>query len=282
MLPSASDLQYFLEASSTLNLSRASERLGISQPSLSLAIRRLENMLGIALFIRHKNGVSLTPSGKQLVLHARQLLQTWENTKSEVLASEQEVQGFVTLGCPTAIAIYMVSGFLAELLENHPKLEIHLKHDISRNITERVIQSSIDIGIVINPIKHPDLIIRKLRNDEFSFWISEPHKKTQDIFLCNPTLTQTDILLKKCKKAGISTKRILTMDSLEVIACLTAQGCGIGIIPECIAKYLYPNKLKRLMKMPFHMDELCMIYRSENRNVRAIQEIINTIKKFYN
>ena len=60
MVPSAAELEYFLEVSSTLNLSRASERLGISQPSLSLAIKRLEQSVGTELFIRHKHGVTLT------------------------------------------------------------------------------------------------------------------------------------------------------------------------------------------------------------------------------
>src|SRR5579862_1970744 len=127
MLPSPAELAYFLEVSATLNLSRASERLGISQPSLSLAIKRLEETLGTSLFVRHKRGVTLTQAGKQLLLYARQLLQYWENTKSKVLASQQEVQGCFTLGCHSTVAIYMVSGFLSDLLENHPKLEIHLK-----------------------------------------------------------------------------------------------------------------------------------------------------------
>jgi len=60
MLPSAAELEYFLEVANTLNLSRASERLGLSQPSLSLAIKRLELSIGTQLFIRHKQGVTLT------------------------------------------------------------------------------------------------------------------------------------------------------------------------------------------------------------------------------
>jgi len=110
--------------------------------------------------------VSLTQAGKQLLLHARQLLQYWEKTKSQALASQQVVQGYFTLGCHSTIAIYLASKFLPDLLESHPKLEIHLKNDLSRKITEQVINLSIDIGIVINPIKHPDLIIRKLGTDE--------------------------------------------------------------------------------------------------------------------
>jgi DNA-binding transcriptional LysR family regulator len=286
MLPSAAELEYFLEVTNTLNFSRASERLGISQPSLSLAIKRLEQSVGTELFIRHKHGVTLTQAGKQLLLHTRQLLQDWEHTRSQALASQQEVQGYFTLGCHSLIAMYMVSGFLADLLENHPKLEIHLQHDISRKITEQVINLSIDIGIVVNPLKHPDLIIRKLFTDEVTFWVGKGTREIQNIhssqaiILCEPELTQTQSLLKKCKKARIVSDRIMTMNSLEVVASLTANGCGIGILPTRAAKSMYPDKLTRVPNAPVYSDEICLIYRNENRKVQAIQTIVNAIKDF--
>jgi DNA-binding transcriptional LysR family regulator len=288
MLPSAAELEYFIEVSHTLNVSRASERLGISQPSLSLAIKRLEETIGANLFIRHKQGVTLTQPGKQLLLQAKQLLQCWENTRTQALASQQEVRGCFTIGCHSTIAIHTVSEFLPDLLEEHPKLEIHLKHDISRKITEEVINLSIDIGIVVNPFRHPDLHIRKLCNDEVTFWVGDGTREIQNIYskqaiiLCEPNLTQTQALMKKCKKIGIVSERIMTMNSLEVAAKLTAAGCGIGILPTRVAKYFYPNKLQRIGKMPIYADEICLIYRSENKNIQAVQTIMNVIKSFFN
>lgn len=284
MLPSAAELEYFLELCNSLNFSRASEKLGISQPSLSLAIKRLEKTVGTNLFIRHKNGVSLTQAGKQLTLHVRQLVHYWEHTKSEALASQQEIQGYFNLGCASTIAIYLVSEFLPALLESYPKLQIHLKHDISRKITEKVINLSIDIGIVVNPLQHPDLIIRKLCDDEVTFWVGAGQRSIQNVYsknaviLCNPALTQTQSLLKNIKKSGVSSDRIITTSSLEVIAKLTANGCGIGILPARVANALYPDKLNRIPDTPSYIDEVSLIFRSENRNVRAIQLITNTIK----
>lgn len=285
MLPSATELEYFVEICNTLNLSRASERLGISQPSLSLAVKRLEQSIGTQLLVRHKYGVTLTQAGKQLLLQTKQLLQYWENTKSQALASHQKVQGYFTLGCHSTIAIYMLSGVLADLLENHPKLEINLKHDISRKITEQVINLSIDIGIVVNPFKHPDLIIRKICEDEVSFWVGEGTRDIQNInsknaiILCELDLTQTQTLLNKVKKGGITTERIMTTNSLEVVANLTAHGCGIGILPTRVAVSMYPNKLKRIPLAPIYSDEICLVYRNENRNVQAIQTIVSLIKE---
>jgi len=284
MLPSAAELEYFLELCNSLNISRASERLGISQPSLSLAIKRLEQSVGTLLFVRHKHGVTLTQAGKQLVLHTRQLMQFWEKTKSEALASQHKIQGYFTLGCASTIAIYLVSELLPDLLETHPKLEIHLRHDISRKITESVINLSTDIGIVVNPLKHPDLIIRKLCNDEVTFWVGEGQRSIQDIharqalILCDPDLTQSQSLIKKMKQAGIKSERILTTNSLEVVASLTAKGCGIGILPTRVAQAMYPDTLTRIPDAPVYSDEVCIIYRNENRQVQAVQAVVSAIK----
>lgn len=287
MLPSSAELKYFLEISNTLNLSRAAERLGISQPSLSLALMRLEKSIGTLLFIRHKNGVTLTQPGKQLLLHVKKLLQEWESTKSQALSSQQKVQGHFTLGCHSAIAIYGLSGFLANLLEAHPELEIHLKHDISRKITEQVINLSIDIGIVVNPIKHPDLIMQKLCNDEVTLWVGKGKRNIQNIhskhaiIMCDTELTQTQTLLKKCNKLGLTTNRIMTTDSLEVIAHLTASGCGIGILPTRLAKVLQPHALVKIPNAPTFSDEIYLIFRNENRPIKAIQSIVHSIKDYY-
>lgn len=286
MLPSPAELEYFLEVASLLNLSRASERLRISQPSLSLAIKRLEKSVGTQLFIRHQHGVTLTQAGKQLLLHARQLLQDWENTRSQALASHQEVQGYFTIGCHSTIAIHTLSELFPTLLENNPKLEIQLKHDISRIIMEQVISLSIDIGIVANPIKHPDLIIIKLCDDDVTFWTGPGARKIQNIhskeaiILCDPDLTQTQSLLK-AKKNNIIYSRLIKINSLEVVANLTAKGCGVGILPTRVAQSLYPHKLKRILNSPLYHDEICLIYRNENRDIQAIKTIVKAIKHHF-
>jgi len=281
MIPSSSDLSYFLEVANLSNLSRAAETLGISQPSLTLAMQRLENAVGTAILIRHKNGVSLTKAGKQLLIHVRSLLQKWDSIKSETLASVHEVQGSFTIGCHPSVALYSLPRFLHELLEKYPKLEIKLKHNSSRKVTEQVINLSIDIGIVVNPVKHPDLVIKKIDDDKVTLWRGAGKHDIQDIhseralFICDPDLMQTQAILGKLKKLGVNHTRLLTTNNLEVIVELTASGCGIGILPSHIAQ----NKnLIKIPKAPFYDDEVYLLYHGSNRDIKAIQVIANAIK----
>lgn len=283
MMPSPVELSYFVEVASVLNISRASERLGIAQPSLTLALQRLERSVGTPLLIRSKKGVTLTQAGKQLLAHSRNLLQNWQMVKTQALASINEIQGQYTVGCHVSVALYSLPGFLADLLENHPTLEFKLVHDLSRRVTERVVQTQIDIGIVVNPVKHPDLIIRKLYDDEVTFWVGRGQRRIQDfrsgeaVLICDPELIQTQNLISKLKKSGFRYRRILASSSLEVITGLTASGAGIGIIPERVAAHGYAKGLVRIPKSPVYRDEICMVYRVENKGVQSIQKIAKNI-----
>jgi DNA-binding transcriptional LysR family regulator len=285
MAPSPAELIYFQEIANASNFSRAASKLGVSQPSLSLAIKRLEKTIGANLFVRHKQGATLTPAGKKLYLQTKVLLDNWENIRLEAAASHQQIQGEITLGCHTTVARYLRS-FLPELLEQHPKLTFNLKHDISQAMTEQVIHSRIDIALVSNPFKHPDLIIRKLDDSETTFWKGAGLRPMQDIhsdqlvIICDPNIPRTPLLLNKWKNKKLKSARIVTSNSLEIVADLTAGGCGIGILPSCFARSVYPGKLERIPNTPVCYDELYLVYRKENRDVVAVLTVIAAIKKF--
>lgn len=279
MIASPNELIYFLELAKVLNFSRASERIGISQPSLSAAIKRLEYSLGTELFLRDKHKVILTQAGKNLVLHAKNLLQLWDTTKSACLASQHEVQGKIIVGAHPTVAITLLPKFFGTLLSTYPQLEVQLKHDLSRKIMEEVINLSIDVGIVVNPIKHPDLVITPLFEDEITGWQStKSNELTHKTIICDPELIQTQWILKRIYKKGAKYKRMITSNNLEVIASLTATGVGIGILPGNIISTSYKNKLSRVSGLPVYKDEICLVYRHENRSIKSMQVVVAAIK----
>jgi DNA-binding transcriptional LysR family regulator len=280
------DLIYFIELTKTLNFSRAAERCGITQPSLSAAIKRLETFVDAELFIRDKHKVLLTQAGKSLLEHSKQLLELWRAAKASCLHSKNEVQGSITLGCHLSLALYFLPTILPKLITAYPELEINLKHDLSRKISEGIINFSIDIGIVVNPIKHPDLVIKKLFSDQVACWHSENLKVkhgNENIIICDPELNQTQSILKKLHSSGIKYKRIIENNNLEMIANLTAAGMGIGILPSRVMTSLHSKGVKMLDQTPLFNDEICLVYRHENKNTKAVKEVaaqIRDISKF--
>ncbi len=284
MIPSPSDLTYFIEVANTQNLSRAAEKLGISQPSLTIAIQRLEVSVGINLLNRSKKGVSLTQGGKQLLIHAHDLLQKWEHVKSKAVASTNEIQGFYSIGCHVSVGLYSLARFLPKLMDQNPKIEIRLVHELSRKIVEKVIQMEVDIGIAVNPVKHPDLVIRTLCLDEVTLWAAKGYLQDKEkrvgssVLICDPDLLQTQDILKKMKKAGIEFRRTITTSSLEVITKLVSSGAGVGLIPGRVVEASGYKDLVRVPKAPIFKDEICLLYRIENKNVRAIKFIGDQIQ----
>src|SRR3990167_3378389 len=281
-LPSATDLVYFIEVANLLNLSRASEALGISQPSLTLAMQRLECVVGEAIMTRHKRGITLTRAGNYLLAHAKSLVEQWEAIKTESIASVREVQGCIKIGCHVSLALNALPKFLPELIEKNPKLDIQLHHDLSRRITEQVINHKIDLGIAANPVRHPDLVISHLYCDKVRLWRANTLNKNTDVLsgdavlICDPDLIQTKSILKKLKNAKITNARMLCSNNLEVIAKLTSKGCGIGVLPSCVAE---PWKLVPVHRKIFYQDDISLLYRGENRNIKAIQVIATAIKE---
>ena len=139
MLPNFQDLRSFLEVSSTKNLSRAAERLGMTQPALSQAMKRLEICLDSDLLIRSKTGVQLTRAGKKLSLESRALLQSWEQMVQETSKEQQILKGKYTLGIHASVAIYTVQDFLPQLLTKYKDLQLDLSHDLSRRFPKRLL-----------------------------------------------------------------------------------------------------------------------------------------------
>lgn len=269
MATSLDDLKYFITISETLNVTRASERAGVSQPTMSYAIQRLEKELGGKLLIRLKNGVQLTKFGKDLTSQARKIILEWE--KARLLTSGDSFNGKYTLGVHPSVALYTLEHFIMSLKEDYPQIAFRLSHDLSRKITEKVINWELDFGIVVNPVKHPDLIIKELCQDKVSLFGAT---KKNSILVYDDNLNQTDYVLKKIR-SQYTFETDLTSDNLEVVAKLAAIGYGAGILPERVANQ-YEN-LKCLTPEIYFKDRICLIYRHEKHQDPTSKKVIEYI-----
>src|SRR5688572_10716030 len=104
MHQSFNDLSYFFAAARLLSFSVVAQNLNTTQPTLSLAINRLENILNTSLFVRHHQGVTLTQSGERLYQHVGNLLDQWRKTQNTIQALHSDVSGKVVIGCHPSLA----------------------------------------------------------------------------------------------------------------------------------------------------------------------------------
>jgi len=285
MNPSFTDITYFMEVAETQNISRAAERLGITQPSLSSAVRRVEDSLGLELLLRSRTGVKLTKAGQEFFVKSRSLLVSWNQLKSEVTKKQNEICGDYIIGCHPSVALYSLSHFLPALIHKYKDLNVSFQHDLSRKITEGVISFEIDFGIVVSPVSHPDLVIRELCKDEVSFWTSKKPSPTQNldpqngVLICDMDLLQSQKLLLDLQKKKKGFRRIIRSGSLEVITDLTKSGVGVGLLPQRVALKNKSYNLKLLDKsLPCFKYKICLIYRADIQKTMTSRTIIDAIK----
>ncbi len=278
-LPTPSELEYFLELAQTQNMSRAAERLGVRQPTLSSALVKLEQKLGTRLLTRTKRGVFLTDSGHNFLNKSRELLQSWKNLTIQTEEQANQIQGHLRVGCHVSVALYTLPMVLPQMCADFPNLEFDLVHDFSRKITEAVISLKLDIGIVVNPVRHPDLIIKKICEDEMTlFSIARLPTANAKILIVDNNLNQTQALLLKLKRKGLHFNRFIYTASLEVARDIAAAGGGVAILPTRVAQLAIGGSLKKMRQMPVFKDEICLIYRSERRLSPSIQMFAERIK----
>lgn len=283
MLPSPLDLNYFAEIASALSFSKAARKLNVSQPSLTLAIKRLENLLKEKLFIRHKQGVTLTRAGHELLHNVHELMDKWAYTKSNVHQSHQAVKGHVTISCNSTLAS-LLSNLFSELIAKHSELEIHLKHGHTQKIMEDIACGYADVGVVVLPDHHADVVLTKIGSIEFCFWSainSGSHDLTSSelLVICDTNLPVSQILLNKLQIFRKQNVRLITSNQFEVIAAMTTDKCGIGILPACLVETLYADQLQRVNHAPNIGVPMYLARNAQARDIVAIKTIWQALKE---
>lgn len=275
---SQTDLKYFLELAKTQHLTRAAERLAVTQPALSHSLKRLENEIGCELFIRSKKGMTLTTAGEKLRNSADDLLQRWQEIKSLALSEVEKEQGVIRLGCHAAVAQYVFREILPQFLKQYPLIQFQLQHGLSRHMTEQVISSSLDAAFAVNPIQHPDLVIKEICEDEVCLWKAKGCQN-EDVLFVDTNLLQVQSILTRLHKKGWHFKRVIESTSLEVISNLVASKAGYGIVPTRVLQQFKESQLEKVKDSPVFHDKICLVYKNEFRQHRRGQVFLEAIKK---
>lgn len=269
-----SDIRNFVETSSCSTIVQAANKLEISQPALSESIKRLEEDLGSVLFYRSRSGIQLTPSGKIFLGKAQKAMQAFQEL--DMSDNKETIFGgrSISIGCHSTVAQYSIPKALGRLKETAPDYKIELRHDLSRNIQADIQRGALDIGVVINPVEVPDLVIQKLSLDTVGVWSAKVNENF-DTIICNQNLFQTQSILKKWKNKP---QKIISTDSLDLICRLMAEKVGYGIVPERAVE-LSGLSLKHHASLPVYKDEICLVHRPEFGKILPERLVIEALKK---
>lgn len=159
-------LLLFYKVATEGNLSKAAEELLVSQPAVTKQIKSLETELGIKLFERSKNGVSLTRGGKIVLEHATQILSQYGKLKNDISLLSEQLTGELTLGASTTIAQYVLPPLLARFQRANPSLKITLLNENTETIEKLLQNGKINLGIIEGLPKSSSLKYTLFTKDE--------------------------------------------------------------------------------------------------------------------
>ena len=235
-------LRCFVTIAETESFTRAGERLGRTQSTISLQIKRLEQQLGRAVFARTPRSLTLTPEGERLLGPARQLLRLNDTAIAELF--EPDVAGGVALGVPEDFATAHLPTVLAAFTDAHPLVELEVTCDLTLNLLRRFEEGAFDLVLVKREPSEQLQGVRVWR--EPLVWVGRDRQASQD-FATIPLIVSPEpcVYRKRAVDAlnavGRNWRVAYTSTSLSGSLTAVQAGLGITVLPlEMVPPQLTP------------------------------------------
>ncbi len=242
-------LRYFLKVVNEGGVTRAAERLRLAQPSLSQALRALENELGAPLFHRVGRGLQLSAAGEALIGPARQILRAADEARSAVGGVLELRTGSLEIAALATLAVDPMAALIGKFRERHPGVEVRvLEPESADGVRALVSDGACELGATHLPIPGERLRAHPLGEQELLFIFppqSAPRSKSplgarelaQTPLVVSPPGTSTRILLEQALAAvGVTPQIAVQTAAREAIIALVLAGAGAALLPAPLAK----------------------------------------------
>jgi DNA-binding transcriptional LysR family regulator len=236
----------------------AAERLGVTQPTVSMRIRELESRLDAQLFDRSTYRPRLTADGREILKHAQRMVALLREMRASVIHGGG-LGGTIRLGAADSFALTCLPNLLARLEDRFPRLKVALDIDYSFNLNRKLQAGELDIAFLTSPSAGPEVVIEPLTPISL-VWVASPR-----LSLPERTLTPSDLYdlplitnpepsnlystaLDWFGDAGLEPARLSTCNSLTHMLRLAVAGVGVSLLPSAILRTEVEAGLLRLLE----------------------------------
>jgi len=243
------ELRYIVAVARERHFGRAAEACFVSQPTLSVAVKKLEDELGVQLFERGPAEVNVTPAGSRIVEQAQRTLEEAEKIKSIAKIAGDPLEGPLKLGVIFTIAPYLLPQLIPVLHKRAPKMPLAIEENYTATLSERLKRGDIEAAILALPFSEPGITVTPLYDEDFIVALPKVHpwagrKSIAAEELANESLLLLgtghcfrDQVLNACPALNRSTATAGTLQktvegsSLETIRLMVASGMGLTVLP---------------------------------------------------
>lgn len=242
------ELRYIVAVAQERHFGRAAQRCFVSQPTLSIAIKKLEEELSVSLFDRSSNEVITTEAGERIVTQARRVLEEADLIKHLANKEQNELEGSFKLGLIFTVAPYLLPKLIVALREIAPQMPLMLDENYTHVLTESLKRGDLDAIVVAEPYQEPGVVTEPLYDEPFFVIVPKGHPFEKLDSISSASLAEEQVLLltegncmrdqvlDSCSELAAKQKILgltntLQGSSINTIRHMVASGLAISVMP---------------------------------------------------
>ena len=294
------ELRYLVALSETGHFRKAADSCNVSQPTLSIAIKKLEEELGINLFERARNRVTPTPIGERIVAQARTVLQEASNLISLAEQGKDPLGTVLSVGAIYTVGPYLFPRLVAKLRELAPSMPLYIEESYTADLRGKLSSGALDAIFVALPFTEPEVVTRALFDEPFVVLLPQGHELAgldaidpallaeHKVLLMGEGHCFRDQVLEACpglqeSMQAHSARDLATVEggSLETLKQMVASGMGITVLPESAASltlYSESNLVLRPFTDPGPFRTIALAWRVSYPRHQAIDILADALR----
>jgi LysR family transcriptional regulator, hydrogen peroxide-inducible genes activator len=294
------ELRYIVTLAQEQHFGRAADRCYVSQPTLSIAVKKLEDELGVALFERTKSRVQPTPLGEQIIAQANLVLEQTAAIKDLADAGKDQLSSPLSVGAIFTIGPYLLPKFIPHLQQLAQRMPLYVEEGYTHNLRKKLRNGELDVIIIALPFSEPDVVTQTLFDEPFVVLMPKNHPlakqqkinandlSDQKMLLLGEGHCFRDQVLTTCPNlqphndASSQIRTVAEGSSLETLRHMVASGLGITILPLSAAEsslYTQDVLVTRPFEDPAPSRTIALAWRASFPRHKAIDALRKAIQQ---
>ncbi|MEH6580678.1 MAG: hydrogen peroxide-inducible genes activator [Halioglobus sp.] len=294
------ELRYVVALFETRHFRKAAEQCNVSQPTLSIAIKKLEDELGVSLFERSRQRIIATAIGEKIVVQARTVLQESRNLLNMADLGKDPLGAVLSIGAIYTVGPYLFPRLVNRLQDSAPDMPLYIEESYTASLRQKLSRGDLDAIFIALPFNEPDVVTRAVFDEPFVVLMPPDHPlasaKSIDpaalashrVLLMGEGHCFRDQVLEACPglQDAISNNHrngqaVLEGSSLETLKYMVASGLGITILPASAATerhYEAENLVVRPFQQPGPTRTVALAWRTSCPRHKAIDMLTEALR----
>lgn len=289
------ELRYIVTLAQERHFGRAAERCHVSQPTLSVGVKKLEDELGVMIFERSKSAVRLTPVGEGIVVQAQKVLESAQGIRELAQVGKNQLVAPLRVGAIFTVGPYLFPHLIPQLHRVAPQMPLYIEENFTHVLRDKLRNGELDAIIIALPFAEADVLTKTLYDEPFYVLMPANHPWTAKTSIDSALLNDKSLLLlgeghcfrdqvlESCPTVRKGDEQHTTVESssLETIRHMVASGLGISVLPfSAVDSHHYAPGIiaVRPLSPPVPFRSIAIAWRASFPRPQAIDVLADSIR----